>query len=277
MAILEIFNEVTEKNIVKSETGDPRIFGVMVGEVTDNYSMEMPGRVCVSIHVRDMDRNVLKWARVAQPSSGEEWGHYFLPEVGDQVLVTFDQGIIDEPYIIGCIPKDMNKFLRDSKHQKNIYKVIQTRHGSTIKFTDGRKIPVEGEQEEGANDKIEIYTPDRAHEVSLDNENHKITIKDKDGNASIEMSTLNGNIDINAMSKITITVGENISIALNGTTGKISVSANDIAMESVGRALLKGGGKAELTGATVNIDSQGLLKLNAEGLTTISGTPIKLG
>ena len=40
MAILDIFNEVTEKNIVKSETGDPRIFGVLIGEVTNNYSME---------------------------------------------------------------------------------------------------------------------------------------------------------------------------------------------------------------------------------------------
>ena len=277
MAIFEIFNEVTEKNIVKSETGDPRIFGVLVGEVTDNYSMEMPGRVCVSIHVRDTEQNVLKWARVAQPSSGEEWGHYFLPEVGDQVLVTFDQGIIDEPYVIGCIPKDKNRFLRDSKHMNNIYKVIQTRHGSTIKFTDGRSVTPDGESEDGSNDKISIYTPDKAHEVTLDNERHKIIIRDKDENASIEMSTLNGNIDVKALSKITIQVGENISIALNGTTGKISVSANDIAMESTGRAILKGGGRAELTGATVNVDSQGMLKLNAEGLVTLSGRPVKFG
>ena len=277
MAIFEIFDEVTEKNIIKSETGDPRIFGIMVGEVTDNYSMQMPGRVCVSIHVRDTDHNVLKWARVAQPSSGTEWGHYFLPEVGDQVLVAFDQGIIDEPYVIGCIPKDMNKFLRDSKSDRNIYKVIQTKHGSMIRFTDGKSIGMDGEQEDGSNDKIEVITANGSHEMTLDNEKHKITLKDSDGNASIEMNTLNGKIDINAMSKLTIKVGENISITLNGTTGKISVSANDIAMESVGRALLKGGGKAELSGAVTTVSSQGMLKLSGEGLTTISGRPVKMG
>ncbi len=277
MAIFEIFNEVTEKNIVKSETGDPRIFGVLVGEVTDNYSMQMPGRVCVSIHVRDEEANVLKWARVAQPSSGEEWGHYFLPEVGDQVLVTFDQGIIDEPYVIGCIPKDKNKFLKDSKHNENIYKVIQTKHGSTIKFTDGKKIPIEGEKEDGSNDKISIYTPEKAHEITLDNENHKILIMDKDKNASIEMSTQTGAIEVNAMSKLTIKVGENITVTLNGNSGGITVNANSISMESVGKMLVKGGGQAELTGATINVSSQGLLKLNAEGLVTVSGKPIKLG
>ncbi len=277
MAIFEIFNEVTEKNIVKSETGDPRIFGVLVGEVTENYSMQMPGRVCVSIHVRDEEANVLKWARVAQPSSGEEWGHYFLPEVGDQVLVTFDQGIIDEPYVIGCIPKDKNPFLKDSKHNDNIYKVIQTRHGSAIKFTDGKKIPIEGEKEDGSNDKISIYTPEQAHEITLDNENHKILIKDKDKNASIEMNTQTGAIEVNAMSKLTIKVGENITVTMNGNTGGITVNASNISMESVGKMLMKGGGQAELTGATVNVSSQGLLKMNAEGLVTVSGRPIKLG
>ncbi|MBQ1548473.1 MAG: hypothetical protein IIZ61_08780 [Lachnospiraceae bacterium] len=277
MAIFDIFEEVTEKNIVKSETGDPRIFGILVGQVTDNYNMQMPGRVCVSIHVRDEMKNVLKWARVAQPSSGAEWGHYFLPEVGDQVLVVFDQGIIDRPYIIGCIPKDKDKFLREVKHSENINKVIRTRHGSTIEFIDGKKFATEGEQEDGSNDKINIYTANNAHTISMDNENHKIVIQDQQKNGSIEMDTLNGKIEINATQKLTITVGENISIALNGMTGKISVSANDIAMETVGQMKLKGGGRAELSGATISVSAQGKADFSAQGLTTLSGKPIKIG
>ena len=277
MAIFDIFEEVTEKNIIKSETGDPRIFGVLVGEVTENYHMQMPGRVCVSIHVRDQQANVLKWARVAMPSSGEEWGHYFLPEVGDQVLVVFDQGIIDRPYVIGCIPKDKNKFLKESKSSTNVYKKIQTKHGSTILFTDGRKVAIEGEKEDGSNDKISIFTPEKAHEITMDNERHSIVIKDADKNAAIEMNTQNGNIEITAANKLTIKVGENISVALNGLTGKISVTANDVSVESTGRMILKGGGKAELTGATVDVTAQGKASFSASGPATVSGRPIKLG
>lgn len=277
MAIFDIFEEVTEKNIVKTETGDPRIFGVVVGEVTDNYAMDMPGRVCVSIHVRDSEQNVLKWARVAMPSSGTEWGHYFLPEVGDQVLVTFDQGIIDKPYIIGCIPKDKDTFLKKTKNENNIYKKIMTRHGSTILFTDGSAMPAEGSTEDGSNDKISIYTPDKKHEITLDNENSKILITDSDKNARIEMNTMTGKMEIKAMSKLTIKVGETISVVLNGDTGKITVDANDISMESTGKMLLRGAGKAELTGATVDVKSQGATKVSASGLVSLSGKPIKLG
>ncbi len=277
MAIFDIFEEVTEKNIIKTDTGDPRIFGVLVGEVTDNYNIQMPGRVCVSIHVRDEKANVLKWARVAMPSSGENWGHYFLPEVGDQVLVVFDQGIIDRPYVIGCIPKDKNDFLKDSKHASNIYKKIQTKHGSSIVFQDGLSVPVEDSSEDGTNDSISIFTPEKAHEITIDNATHKILIKDKDENASIEMNTLDGTIEIKALQKLTISVGENISVALNALTGKISVSADDIALESVGKMLLKGDGMAELKGATVGVSAEGKLNLDAQGPTTISGKPIKIG
>ena len=277
MAIFDIFDEVTEKNIVKSETGDPRIFGVLVGEVTDNYDMQMPGRVCVSIHVRDESANVLKWARVAMPSSGEEWGHYFLPEVGDQVLVVFDQGIIDRPYIIGCIPKDKNKFLKDSTNPNNVYKKIMTRHGSTIVFQDGLATPMEGIEEDGSNDSISIYTADSAHEVTLDNAKHKIVIQDKDKNASIEMNTLKGSIDIKALTTLNIKVGETISIALNGNTGKITVSANDVSVDSIGQMLLKGGGKAEISGAMLNLSAQGKASLSATGPVSVSGRPIKIG
>ena len=270
MAIFDILDEVTEKNVVKSESGDPRIFGILVGEVTNNYSMSMPGRVCVSIHVRDTMQNVLKWARVAQPYSGEEWGQYFLPEVGDQVLVVFDQGIIDKPYVIGCIPKDKDKFLKESKSPTNMYKKIQTKHGSTIVFTDGVV-------EDGSTDKISIFTPDKAHEVTMDNERHKITITDKDGNASIAMNTLDGKIEVNALSRFSLHVGETIKVDMNSNTGTVTIEARNINVKSTGNLLLKGEGKATFTGSTMSLSSQGKTSLDSSGMVKIAGMPIKIG
>ena len=90
MGLYDIIDEIAEKQVMKTETGDQRIFGVVLGVVTDNYDPAMKGRVCVTVPVRDENANNLKWARVAMPSSGKEWGHYFLPEIGDQVLLVFE-------------------------------------------------------------------------------------------------------------------------------------------------------------------------------------------
>ena len=63
MAIFDIFEEVSERAVTKTETGENRIFGVVVGEVVKNYDDKFPGRVCVNLHTRDKEANEMKWAR----------------------------------------------------------------------------------------------------------------------------------------------------------------------------------------------------------------------
>lgn len=43
------------------------------------------------------------WVRVAYPSAGAEWGHQFIPRVGQEVLVDFIEGDIDRPLVIGAL------------------------------------------------------------------------------------------------------------------------------------------------------------------------------
>ncbi len=270
MAIFDIFEEVSEKTVTKTETGDNRILGVVVGEVVHTYSPTMPGRVCVSIHVRDSEANVLKWARMAFASFGSDWGSYFLPEIGDQVLVVFDQGLIDRPFIIGCIAKDTSKFLKKTADVTNKYKKITTKHGSTITFTDEPA-------GEGSLDSIEIMTANEAHKIIMDNQKKKIIIQDKEKNASVEMNTATGNISINAAHKLSIRVGETISVDMSGDTGNIVISANKIKASATADVKLEGGGKMNLSGATVSADAQGMMSLSAAGIVKVEGKPIKLG
>jgi uncharacterized protein involved in type VI secretion and phage assembly len=127
--------------------------------------------------MRDEDANELRWARVAMPSAGKAWGHYFLPEVGDQVLLAFEQGSIEKPYVIGCVSKDSTKFLSKSASATaapdNMLKRIVTKNGSTIEFTDGT-------DDSGAMDKIRIYTAGEKHVVELNNEKGCIEITNKE-------------------------------------------------------------------------------------------------
>ena len=78
MALFDIFDEISEKQATKTELGDQRIFGAIVGVVAENYSEEMPGRLCVNILTRDENANQLKWAKMAFPYIGEKYGSYFL-------------------------------------------------------------------------------------------------------------------------------------------------------------------------------------------------------
>ena len=174
MGLYDIMDEIAAKQVTKSETGDNRILGVVIGIVAKNYDQSMPGRICVQVPVRDDQANELQWARLAMPSSGKKWGHYFLPEVGDQVLLAFEHGNIEKPYVIGCVPKDNNPFLTKAVHEKNQYKKIITKNGNTIQFDDG-------EDENGANDKISIYTAGQAHRLIFDNEKKQILLGDKNG------------------------------------------------------------------------------------------------
>ena len=60
MGLFDVIDQIAENQIMKTETGDNRIFGVVVGVVAKNYDKDMPGRVCVTIPVRDKDANELQ-------------------------------------------------------------------------------------------------------------------------------------------------------------------------------------------------------------------------
>ena len=91
------------------------------------------------------------------------------------------------------------------------------------------------------------------------------------------MKTENGEILIKAAKKITIKAGDNITVVMNGDGGKISISCQDLVIDSSGKVEVSATNKMAVKGASVTAESQGLLKLNANGAVQIQGTPIKIG
>ena len=296
MGLFDVLDDIAERNIQKTETGDNRMFGVVIGEVVDNYDGDRAGRVCVSIHTRDSEANVLKWARVALPYMGKEWGMYFFPEVGDQVLVAFEGGNIERPYVIGCIPKDSDKFLKKSKHEKNKKKRIVTKNGNAIEITDGTNdddmaeapsVPSPSDASGGVpsapgtgameGDKIVIMTADEKHSITMDDGKNLIEIKDKESNCDIEMKTMNGTMNIKAARKLIIKVGETITVTMNGDSGKLLIEAKDVTVDSTGKVSVSATGRNEISAANVNIESNSTVKIKANTMVTVEGKPIRLG
>lgn len=97
MALFDVLDTVSGKQMTKTEYGDERIYGIAVGIVAENYTQEMPGRLCVTVPVRDTDANRLKWAKVAMPYIGAGWGMYFLPERGIRCCLCLRTEILKSP------------------------------------------------------------------------------------------------------------------------------------------------------------------------------------
>jgi uncharacterized protein involved in type VI secretion and phage assembly len=286
MGLYDVIDEITQRQVLKTESGDNRIWGVMVGIVAKNFDPNssvgggsqsgadaMDGRVCVTIPTRDKDANELKWARVAMPSSGSKWGHYFLPEVGDQVLLAFEGGNIEKPYVIGCIPKVNDKFLKKSVDKDNQYKRIVTRHGTSIIFEDNSG------NDDGEKDKLTLETAGKKLQILMDNENEKIRIGDKAKEDFIEMYTKEGSgtLQVKIKSKITFQVGDKITVTMNGESGAVSIKADSILLEGANGVKSKSDSAVKMEAPQVSANASSALKLESAGTATVSGSTVSVG
>lgn len=92
------------KLVGKDDARDGRIQGVVVGIVTNNMDPLQQGRVKVLYPW--MSGGVpaeSDWARVISAGAGMMRGIEFIPEVGDEVMLTFEHGDPNRPYVLGGV------------------------------------------------------------------------------------------------------------------------------------------------------------------------------
>ena len=73
------------------------------------------------------------WAPVAAPLAGKQRGAFFMPELNDEVLVAFENGNFNHPYIIGHLWN--GKDIPPESDPRN--RVFVTPGGHTLRFEDG--------------------------------------------------------------------------------------------------------------------------------------------
>ncbi len=184
--------------------------GVVVGIVTNNKDPDNLGRVKLKFPWRD-DSQETNWARISVPMAGGDRGTYFLPEVGDEVLVSFDHGDIEQPYVLGGLWNGKDKPPETNQTGKNDKRVIKSRSGHLIVLDDTQ-----------GTEKVAIQTK----------AGHKIVLDDSPGSSSIQIEDKSGN-------RISIDSSQN-SIAITSQT-KISLEAQMIEVKAGASLELKGG------------------------------------
>ena len=194
---------------------DRRIYGVAVAQVIDNKDKTNQGRV--QLHLPWLPC-VEPWARVAVLMAGSNRGTYFIPQIGDEVLIAFANGNVNEPYVIGSLwnGRDLPP-ARDSNSPK-YQRVIRTPKGLQVLFDDAEKKTIEISHPDGAklrleSQKIELSIGSTSITMNKDGD---ITIKSRaqiklDGE-TIDLSA-NSNIDIGGKSSVRIDGGSYFSVA----------------------------------------------------------------
>ena len=79
-----------------------KIHGVVTGQVVNMNDPDQQGRVQVSFPYLG-GQNQSYWAPVATLMAGGGRGSWFMPKVGDEVLVAFNQNDVAHPYIVGFL------------------------------------------------------------------------------------------------------------------------------------------------------------------------------
>jgi uncharacterized protein involved in type VI secretion and phage assembly len=199
------------------ETGDVRepglVRGVSVAVVSQNRDPDGLGRVKIRFPWRE-NPDESHWARIAVPMAGGGRGTWFLPEVGDEVLVACDAERVEHPYIVGCLWNGQDKPPQTNADGHNDLRMIRSRSGHEIVFDDG------------AQGRIDIHLKDDQRRVRLDQ--NGIEISDDSGN-SIAITSTPGKIAIKS----------NVSISIESTAIDIKAKAS-MTLQASGTLTIKG-------------------------------------
>jgi uncharacterized protein involved in type VI secretion and phage assembly len=145
-----------------------RFYGVVIGIVTNNKDPENLHRVKVRFPWLD-ESHESHWARVATPMAGKKRGLYLLPEVDDEVLVAFEHGSIDFPYVVGSLWNGKDEPPESNADGTNAPRTLRSRSGHVIRFLD----------KDGA-EKIEIIDKTGNNKVVVNSADNTITISQSD-------------------------------------------------------------------------------------------------
>jgi len=163
-----------------------RIYGVVVGVVTNNQDPDGLGRVKVRFPWLS-EEHESHWARMVAPMAGNDRGFYMLPEVDDEVLVAFEHGQVERPYVLGALWNGKDKLPANNDDGDNNIRVVKSRSGHLIRLDDtagAEKIEiVDGAGKESLvfDTAANTITLTADQDVAIESKNGKVKITGKKG------------------------------------------------------------------------------------------------
>lgn len=301
----------------EATTTRPRMAGpqtaIVVGKSGEEIWTDKYGRIKVQFHwdrEGKKDESSSCWLRVSQSWAGSGWGAFFLPRIGQEVLVSFIDGDPDRPIVTGCVYNgEMSPpYALTANQTKSTIKSNTSKGGkgsNELRFEDKKdseEIYVHAQKDMNTvvendltskvlNDETHTITNNRTITVEKGNEIHKVAgtrtmevTKDEThknaanvkhqikGNATFEVD---GNVTIEAKGKIEISADGNISIEAGGSMtlksgGSMSIQSGSSLTQKSSTAMTVQGGTATTVKAGTGMTVQGGTTVTVKG--SASGT-----
>jgi phage protein D/phage baseplate assembly protein gpV len=232
--------------------------GVVIAQVSDVNDPQSQGRVLLTFPWLS-DDYVSDWARTVQAGAGKDRGAMVVPEVGDEVLVAFEQGDVRRPYVLGGLFNGV-----DTPHSGGIG-VVDTSSGTVNRrsLVSRRGHRMDLLDEDGRTEGISLATADGALRLALDATGTAITVH-SDGTVLVEGGR--GVVVDAASAKLELKGGE---IALSATTGVTIESGGSVTVDAASalaltgaRTTVEGSARTEITGGALCRVQAGLVRIN---------------
>lgn len=208
------------------------------------------------------------WIRIATPMATEGGGTLFKPRAGDEVLINYDSGNIERPYVIGSLfsknvlepDERINRQVGPALHKgASIAIVSPNGHGITFKDPDSGDgfvssvypgLGLVSTYFDGWGDKLPKESKDLAGGIS---------ISDRYGLYSIDMSSDKRSIKIKS-SMGTVTLNAFTGITISAPNGDVKIEGKNVS--------IKAGNNLTLTSGA-NIDTRKKMKKKVWGITKL--------
>lgn len=225
---------------------------------------ENMGRVRVKLAGLGLGDGTSDWLRVVAPGNGKDRGTWWLPDVGDEVLVVFERGDMRTGYVLGGLHNG----------QKLPLLGPEATGGGTVKqrgWISGaghRLLFTEHPTDEAA---IDLISGDSRFKLNFAQKDTVLTI-DVDGEMTIKLDKAEG-----------ISITSNKKIAIESKEGDIEMKAMNVKIEATSDVSVKGVNvKAEASagfeakGATAKVVGQGQAELSSGGVTAVKGSMVQI-
>lgn len=236
-----------------------------IATVVDNKDPKNLGRVKVQYVWQQLEDHpqgkASGWMRVQTPDAGssdkvpQNRGFFFVPEIGDQVMVGYELGTPDRPFVMGSL---FHKNNAGGIADNNKIKSITTRSGSTLTIDDDAHTI--------------LLCTSKANQIFIDEQNGIIAITSAE-----EVNVTTKNVNIDASENMTVTVGKDFNMTVGGESNVTFKGDSTVSVEKDSSTTIKGNseytidGEHRLTAAKkLNIHTDADAEIDADGQMTVA-------
>jgi phage protein D/phage baseplate assembly protein gpV len=232
--------------------------GPVIAVVSDAADPEQSGRVKLTFPWLS-DDYVSDWARTMQSGAGKDRGWQVVPEVGDEVLVAFEQGDFGRPTVLGGLYNGVDTMpngpvdLVDSGTGRINRRSMVSRLGHRIDLVDA-----------SGKESVRLATTDEKLKLIMDHSGTIITLHADgkvliEGTQGITVDSKGANIDLKGKQ---ISLKASSGVTVDGGSGPVDVKSGSSLNLTGVNAKLDGSATTEVKGGSLCSVRAGMVKIN---------------